>query len=340
MEVSERWIVVDLWRNSDKVLHMKTITVPSSLVSIQTKEPLSPAMRAVIWEIGAALDERRVKAAPREPVWLTISTARLRGEGARDDNAHLRTTLDRLSGVYLTGDNDGDEWGAVILAEWHIEQGGSVARLFIPPAAVAAIQSPKTFAKIEARAAHSLSGHGRQLYVLLADKKNMHQRHWTYTVEELRALMGCDDKRAYQVWGQFDRWVLQPALKQVNDFGTVQVKMTTKRLGRAVQWVRFDWQWKDPHAAAATDFENERHSEARRKEQKTADAPPMIEEPPQPTDALKWWHSLTNAERDSWAERVGRTVDLGLGVQPRPERAIAENAMKLHLAAEPVRRPK
>ena len=335
MEGSERWIAVDLWRNSDKVLHMKTITVPSSLVSIQTKEPLSPAMRAVIWEIGAALDERRVKAAPREPVWLTISTARLRGEGARDDNAHLRTTLDRLSGVYLTGDNDGDEWGAVILAEWHIEQGGSVARLFIPPAAVAAIQSPKTFAKIEARAAHSLSGHGRQLYVLLADKKNMHQRHWTYTVEELRALMGCDDKRAYQVWGQFDRWVLQPALKQVNDFGTVQVKMTTKRLGRAVQWVRFDWHWKDPHAALATDMENDRHSNARRKEQKAADAPPMIEEPEQQTDALTWWHGLTDAERDHWSDRVGRMADLGLGLQPRPERVIAEDALALHLQAEP-----
>lgn len=319
---------------------MKTITVPSSLVSIQTKEPMSPAMRAVIWEIGAALDERRVKAAPREPVWLSIPTTRLRGEGGKTDNQHLRLTLDRLAGVYLTGQHDGDDWGAVILAEWHIEQGGSMARLFIPPAAVAAIQSPKTFAKIEARALHSLSGHARQLYVLLADKKNMHQRHWTYTVEEVRALMGCEDKRAYDVWAQFDKRVLQPALKQINDFGTVSVKMTTKRLGRAVQWVRFDWHWKDPHEAANTALENERHSDARRKEQTTADAPPMIEEPEQPTDALSWWHSLTDAERDSWANRVGRTVDLGLGMQPRPERAIAENAMKLHLAAEPVRRPR
>ncbi|WP_337248121.1 replication initiation protein [Rhodovulum sulfidophilum] len=124
-----------------------------------------------------------------------------------------------------------------------------MARLFIPPSAVAAIQTPRTFAKIEARAAHSLTGHGRQLYVLLADKKNMQQSHWTYTVAEMRALMGCEDKKTYQVWAQFDKWVLQPALKQVNDFGTVSVKMTAKRLGRTVEWIRFDWNWKDPHEA-------------------------------------------------------------------------------------------
>lgn len=289
---------------------MDMITVPSSLVSIQTREPMSPAMRAVIWEIGAALDEARIKAGHRDAVWLSIPTRRLRGEGSRDDNQHLRVTLDRLSGVYLTGEHKGDEWGAVILAEWHLEQGGAMARLFIPPAAVAAIQSPQTFAKIEARAAHSLSGHGRQLYVLLADKKNLHQRHWSYTVDELRSLMGCEDRKAYQVWHQFNRWVLQPALEQVNDFGTVSVKMTTKKMGRAVQWVRFDWQWKDPHDAAETSIENERHSKARRQRQKHDDAPPMIEEKEPQDPALTWWKSLTDAAQHEWSDRVGRIENL------------------------------
>jgi len=178
---------------------MSEIAVPSSLISIQTKEPMSPAMRSVVWEIGAALDEARIQPGHREAVWLAIPTSRLRGEAARNDNAHLKVTLARLTGVYLTGEHKGDEWGAVILAEWHLEQGGSMARLFIPPSAVAAIQTPKTFAKIEARAAHSLTGHGRQLYVLLSDRKNMRQQHWTYTVAELRALMGCEDKKTYQV---------------------------------------------------------------------------------------------------------------------------------------------
>lgn len=131
------------------------------------------------------------------------------------------------------------------------------------------------------------------------------------------------------------QWVLDPALEAINDFGTVSVKMTPEKIGRSVNAIRFDWQWKDPHEASETAGENERHSGARRKEQKAADAPPMIEEPAQPTDALTWWHGLTDAERDRWSDRVGRVADLGLGPRPRPERVIAEDAMALHLKAEP-----
>lgn len=282
---------------------MSTITVPSSLISIRTKEPLSPAMRATVWEIGAALDEARIRSGHHEPVWLSIPTRRLRGEGARSDNAHLKTTLDRLCGVYLTGEHKGDEWGAVLLAEWHLEQVGSIARLFVPPAAVAAIQTPKTFAKIESRAAHAPTRHGRQLYVLLADRKNQHQKHWTYTVDELRALMGCEDKTAYQVWAQFNKRVLQPALEQVNDFGTVSVRMTTKRLGRAVNWVRFDWVWKDPHEAAETVLENERHSKSRRKQQDDCEAPPLtdVEISEQSVSvAERWWSKLSDIDRQNF----------------------------------------
>lgn len=112
---------------------MSEIAVPSSLISIQTKEPMSPAMRSVVWEIGAALDEARIQPGHSEAVWLSIPTRRLRGEGARNDNAHLKVTLGRLTGVYLTGEHKGDEWGAVILAEWHLEQGGSMGAAIHPP---------------------------------------------------------------------------------------------------------------------------------------------------------------------------------------------------------------
>ena len=38
------------------------------------------------------------------------------------------------------------------------------------------------------------------------------------------------------------------------------------------------------------------------------DAPPMIEDNDQPEPALTWWHGLTDAVRNDWADRVGRTV--------------------------------
>lgn len=317
---------------------MSEITVPSSLIAIQTKEPMSPAMRAAIWEIGAALDAARIKPGQSDAVWLTIPTARLRGEGSKTDNQHLKTTLERLTGIYLSGEHKGDEWGAVILAQWHFEQGGSMARLLVPPAAVEAIQSPKTFAKIESRAAHSLSGHGRQLYVLLADKKRMRQTYWQYTLDELRALMGCEEKKAYQVWAQFNKRVLQPALAEINDFGTVSVKMTPKRLGRAVHWVRFDWAWKDPHEAAATALENDRHTEARRKEQATQDAPPMIEDEPESDPAREWWLKQSDSEKKALTDWLGPYEIDGLGDTTisgtRPEKEIIRMAYDMHINDE------
>ncbi|MCY3983664.1 MAG: replication initiation protein [Roseovarius sp.] len=65
-------------------------------------------------------------------------------------------------------------------------------------------------------------------------------RHWTFTVDELRALMGVAGKRAYRDWRQFQKRVLKPALEQINDFGTVSVKMIAKRLGRSIHWVQFE----------------------------------------------------------------------------------------------------
>ena len=305
---------------------MDTITVSSGLVAIQTKERLSPSMRWVIWQIAAALDAQRVPIDNKQPVWLNISTRDLRGPVGKNDNTHLKGTLDRLCGVYLTGDHRGDQWGAVILAEWHLTEGGATAELLVPPAAVAAVRSPQTFAKIETRAAHSLSGHGRQLYLILADKKHLRQRHWTFSVDELRALMGVADKKTYENFGQFRRWVLNPSLNQINDFGTVSVEMTLIRRGRSIREIRFDWCWKDPHDATETAIENERHSKARRKAQDTADAPPMIEDQDQPEPALTWWHGLTDVQRDEWADHVGRTFEAGGQTYPRREADIARAA--------------
>jgi hypothetical protein len=208
-------------------------------------------MTSAAWEIAAALDVARVPAEVPNAVWLEIPTTRLRGPGARQDNIWLRECLERLTGVKLSGEYRGDPWGAVVLAEWRIEQGGSLARLLIPPAGIYALRSPANFTKIEANAAHRLTGHGRRLYAILADKKRLGRPSWKFTVEELRALMGVDGQRSYDRFKTFRQRVIDPAVEAINAYGTVSVTMTPERLGRAVHWVRFDWHWKDPHEAAA-----------------------------------------------------------------------------------------
>ena len=176
--------------------------MPSSAVALRSEKSLTPAMVAAVWEIAGALDEARTPAEVPNSVWLEIPTARLRGEGSRADNVWLRECLDRLTGVKLSGEYRGDPWGAVVLAEWHIEQGGSLARLLIPPAGVHALRSPANFTKIEAYAAHRLSGHARQLYAILADKKRLGRPNWRFTVDELRALMGVESQKSYDRVGR------------------------------------------------------------------------------------------------------------------------------------------
>lgn len=305
---------------------MREITVPSSVVALRSDLPLAPAMVSAVWEIAAALDEQRTPATVENAVWLEVPTKRLRGEGSRADNVWLRECLRRLTKVELSGEHKGDPWGAVVLAEWRIIEGGSLARLLIPPAGVHALRSPSTFTKIEATAAHRLSGHGRRLYAILADKKRLGRPYWTFPVEELRTLMGVDGKKSYNRWNNLRQWVLDPALDAINDYGTVTVKMTPEKRGRSVHAVRFDWRWKDPHDAIETASENNRHSSARRKRQDADDAPPMIEDPREA--ARLWWQALSAKERDAWAERVGREAEIGGKVQNRPERIIREMAFE------------
>lgn len=335
---------------------MEQIAVSSAALALRAEKPLTPAMLSAIWEIAAVLDEERTPANVPNSVWLTIPTARLRGPEARQDNVWLRECLDRMTGLKLSGQHRGDEWGAVLVAEWHIQEGGSKVRLLVPPAGVHALRSPGNFVKIETTAAHRLPPHARRLYALLADRKRQREPFAQWSVEALRGLLGVDDKRSYDVWAQLAKRVLTPAVDAINDFGTVTLKMTPIKSGRSVAAVRFDWRWKDLHEATEIVAENERHSSARRRKQDDDDAPPMIpasaDDPAavlasvparavtllsradEPGRAQAWFRSLSEADRDAWAVRVGRVADVGIGPQPRPERIIAALAYEAMMAGE------
>lgn len=255
---------------------MDSLTVSSSmLIPSASNVEITPAMLTVLWGMAHELDRRRVPANTSDALWLEIPSRQLRNPNGKTDNHWLKTCLDRLMGVKLEGAYRGDEWGAVILAQWEIIEGGTVTRLLVPPAAIQAIRAPKTFAKIEITAAYRLKGHARRLYAALADKKHMGQPYWEYPLGELQRLFQLEGK--YSKWYDFSRYVLTPALEEINDFGTVTVKATPKKVGRSVRSVRFDWKWKSLDDARVTDEENARHRSARGK---TGDgsAPPLTDE--------------------------------------------------------------
>ena len=288
---------------------MSTLTVPSPFVSPRGDEPISPQMVSIIWRIANALDERRTPANIPNAIWLDMATSTLRGEGSRSDNVWLRECLKRLSKLELSGEYKGDPWGAVLIAEWRMTEGGAKVSLLIPPAGVQALRMPDTFVKIEELAAIRLPGHARRLYGLLADRKRQVRKSWTYSLDELRFALGVDQHKAYKRYNNFRQRVLDPALEAINDFGTVEVRMKAKKVGRSVDRVEFSWSWKTLDSAKETLAESERHSSARKKNQEADDAPPMIEDEPQRDVELDWWGQLTDKERSSWADRVGRYIE-------------------------------
>lgn len=285
---------------------MDSLTVSSSmLIPSASNVEITPAMLGVLWGIAHELDRRRISEHVKDAIWLEIPSKRLRNPDGKSDNQWLKACLDRLMGVKLGGQYRGDEWGAVVLAEWEIKEGGTVTRLLIPPSAVHAIRAPKTFAKIEITAAYKLKGHARRLYAALADKKHMGQKYWEYSLDELQGSSVFDLNGKYSKWYDFSRYVLTPALEEVNDFGTVEVTATPKKVGRSVRSVRFDWQWKTLDDARVTDEENERHGSARHK---TSDgsAPPL-------TDAEAERQAQITADREAFkawqAENGGTMID-------------------------------
>lgn len=264
------------------------LTVTTPLISPSTDRPLTPAMVSVVWSISDALDKLRLNTDVDNAVWIEIPTAQLRGDGGRSDNVWLRECFNRLMGIKFNGEftprASAEQtptpvpWGAVLLAEWQITRGGSVARLNIPAAAINAIRAPQTFSKIETYAAYKLDGHARKLYAILADKKRLNRTYWEFPLDELRQLLGVEKRPSYQRWNNFRQWVLDPALESINDFGTVTVKMTPQKFARTINAVRFDWEWKDLHQAAQTARENERVHMARNKPLEPRSAPPLIPE--------------------------------------------------------------
>lgn len=307
---------------------MDVLSISSAVVAPVADRPLTPAMTTVLWEVSALLDERRdVPDLPSDAIWLACPSHRLRRKG-RTDNVWLREVLDRLTGVRVRGEHRGDPWGAVMVAEWRLSEGGARVEVLVPPAAVAALRAPRTFARVEALAAHRLGGHGARLYALLADRRRQNRPSWTYDLDELRDLLGVADRVSYRRFNTLRERVLAPAINAINDLGTVEVRMTPIREGRSVRRVRFDWQWRSPQDAADTAVENERHSLARRREPPIEpDAPPLVAEPDRDA-AAAWWGGLTDEEREAWSDQVGRTFKAGGMVVPRRERDLREQAFE------------
>ena len=278
----------------------------SALIAPTADRPLTPAMVKVVWQIAAEMDRMRVPAVVDQAVWVRMPSAQLRGDGGRQDNVWLRQCLERLTGLKLAGEAPkSGQWGAVLVAEWRLEEGGSMASVLVPPAAVAAMRAPATFAKLDEATVYSLPPNAARLYAVLADKQRLAKAHWDVDLPALRSALGLSGKKAYEVWGAFRRAVLDPSVEAVNQAGVVAVSYSVRKVGKSVAGVTFRWRWRDPVDAGQAAEEVDRHSLAAGKPRVTnaavAAAPPLIEG----DDAAWAWSVIERVLGAAWAKAWG-----------------------------------
>ncbi|MCY4150999.1 MAG: RepB family plasmid replication initiator protein [Aestuariivita sp.] len=282
----------------------RKITVPSQLKDLNGRE-LTPAMLAIVWELAAFIDEQKHYdnlEIDEKGAWVEVPTLRLRGPGSRPDNIWLRECLSRLSKIELSGEYRGIQWGAVLIAEWHLLPGSDIVRLLTPPKALTVLQVKDTFFQIKAQAAHRLSRPAQRLYAELASRQRMNETYWDYSLDELKALLGVTGKYPLRI--DFWRWVIKPALKAVNDFCVVKVTMRKLKTGRRVTGVRLLWEWKSIDALQVTAEEGAKiHPYA--EQPAVATAPPLLEETieDRQQNEAKWWAELDSRERDAALDR-------------------------------------
>lgn len=291
---------------------MTRLTVSSALIAPAGDRPLTPGMVKVVWQLAGELDRNRVPASVDQAVWVRIPAAQLRGAGGRDDNVWLRECLDRLTGLKLSGETPrAGPWGAVLVAEWRLEAGGSIATLLVPPAAVAAMRAPGTFAKLDEATVYSLPPNAARLYALLADKARQSRSYWDVDLPSLRSELGVGGKKAYEVWGAFRRSVLDPSVAAVNEAGAVQVEYRLKKLGRSVVGVTIRWRWRDLMDATDQSEQMERHSVAAGKpcvnNAVASSAPPLIPELVG-DQAAQAWSVMERVLGAVWAKSWGRDL--------------------------------
>lgn len=281
---------------------MTLLKVKTPLLAARTEKPLTPAQRAVVWEICAILDERRIEPG-EDAVWLEVESSRLRNPDGRSDNVWLRECLERLLGVKFSGQDGESSWGAVLLAEYRIDR--DVTRLMLAPRSISALRLPATFAKIDAAVMYQLPKNARTLYGLIADKFRQKKASWTVSVGNLKGALGLDETQ-YTDFFNFRRRVLDPSVKAISETGVCKLTWEPVKLGRTTAEIRFVWKLKQPAEAEKTAKENERHSKAKSKgkTQKNADAPPLIVL----NQALRFLEGEPLAVRAKWAKRA---VELG-----------------------------
>ena len=163
---------------------------------------------------------------------------------------HLKAASERLFDrrVTLNEAPNGAGTSKVRLTRWvqevvYLESMGSVSMRFSTPLIPYLSQLTEQFTRYAlSDVAKMTSGHAIRLYEILVQWRSIGRRE--VEIAWLREAMQLEDR--YSNIRDLKRWVIEPAIEQINDHSPLQVSWTQRKAGRKITHLIFDYTAKSP----------------------------------------------------------------------------------------------
>lgn len=241
---------------------MKNLVVKSNAL-IEAGHRLSLSEQRIVL---SAITQIRRDETPDSETWYTVSAdaladlAGISASRAYHDLADAVETLWQREIVVRGGANGAEKTPKktrIMKARWvqaidYIPDQGSVKLMFSAPVVPYLTLLKEQFTKYELQyVAPMKSRFGPRLYELLVQWRQAGEREISIT--ELQEMWGTNYGRIYD----FKRWVIAPAVKDVNTFSDLKVEVGYRKTGRRVTHVQFKFKPKREKKAVAKQANND-----------------------------------------------------------------------------------
>ncbi|CAK0743415.1 hypothetical protein CCP3SC15_1260001 [Gammaproteobacteria bacterium] len=196
----------------------------------------------------------------------TVTTVEIRNWlGSHESNDRIKAILRKLGRmvpdinfVDLKGE-ERETFGGLIFGS--VPKGDGIIRFFFHPELVPFFNKPAVFARIKlAILCQFRNKYAPAFYENLELYTNREIPIWDVAVDELRSILGVGDKM--KVFTEFRRYVLNPALQEINDkadFNVTVVEIKSKRRGRTVERLVFTVETKEERDLVEAELRHKPH---------------------------------------------------------------------------------
>jgi len=225
-----------------------TVPVPLPVIIVSVNGPYTERDRKLwtfllhaVWD---QLDERAIHAIPVSEI-----NSVFRELGGEHDSKWIWESATRLTETivkwhYTEGDTRYDGIAALFSAQIsRNNRKAGILRFQFPGLLIPIFKDPRRFSRLRTHFLIELSGkYAVTLYELLESVANKDVPELRATVDELRQWLKVPEGKLIR-WQDLRRYVLEPAIKQVNDNPTgagFQARIRLEKEGRAIRWVIFE----------------------------------------------------------------------------------------------------